>query len=259
MKEYAKLSLSERAIQEKNMRILVCDDDKAFAAQLRERLLPQITAVDRWAKVDTVSDPRELSKEVLSHYDIVFLDIDMGQVNGIDLAKKLRQTGRDTVLIFVTNLVEYSLEGYEVQAFRYLLKNELDTKLEPYVQQALSVCRKERELLRLNCDGEELDIPPKNLVYVETAARRLILHLCDMPRDILRTRTTMAELSELLAARGFLRVHKSFLVNMAYIQRLQSTSVILTTGKELPVSSRSYSEIRKTYLQWKGQKRWTLG
>lgn len=258
-KERTKLPLSKRVIREKSMKILVCDDDKAFAAHLRERLLQQVTTVERWAKVDAVSDPSELSKEALSRYDIAFLDIDMGQTNGMYLARKLREARRDTILIFVTNFVEYSLEGYEVQAFRYLVKSELDTKLTPYVQQALSAFRRERELLRLNCDGEELDISPKNLVYVETASRRLVLHLTGMPRDTLRTRITMTELSELLAARGFLRVHKGFLVNMAYIQRLQSTGVVLSTGEELPVSSRNYSEIKKSYLQWKGQRRWTLG
>lgn len=240
------------------MRILVCDDDKQFAESLKARLLPIITPTDRWAKVDCVFDPSQLTQEDLARYDIVFLDIDMEQMNGIALAKKLREARRDTVLIFVTNFVEYSLEGYEVQAFRYLLKKEIDDKLEKYVQQAVSAYRRERDMIRLNCEGEELDLFPQNLVYVETAPRRLVLHFTDMPRDTLRTRSTMAELSELLAAHGFLRVHKSYLVNMAHIQKLQSTAVFLTTGVELPVSAHNYSEIKKAYLQWKGQKRWTL-
>lgn len=242
-----------------DMRILICDDDKAFAEHLKALLLEQLVPVDRWVKVDCVSDPLRLSGEDLARYDIAFLDIDMGETNGIDLARRLRTARQDTILLFVTNFVEYSLVGYEVQAFRYLLKNELDQKLNGYVQEALAVLQKRRERVRLNCEGEEVDFLPQDLIYVETEQRHLLLHLQNTSRDILRTRCTMAELEGLLEEHGFLRIHKSYLVNMAYIKKLQSTVVLLTNNTELPVSSHSYAALKKAYLRWKGQRRWTLG
>lgn len=239
------------------MRILVCDDDAVFAQEMTERLGQLLAPIDRWGKVDCVSDPALLTDEQLGCYDIAFLDIDMGEMSGLALARRIRALHRDTVLIFVTNYVEYSLEGYEVQAFRYLLKSELDEKLEKYMRQAVSVCRRERALIRIHSEREEVDIPPQAILYIETALRRSILHLRGFSCDTLPTRMTLNELTGLLAPRGFLRVHKSFLVNMAHIQRLQSTLVCLAGGIELPVSAHRYSEVKKEYLQWKGQKRWS--
>lgn len=240
------------------MKVLICDDDVNFAHLLDEKLRGIFFGTERQVKIDCVTTPAVLSNKALSAYDLAFLDIDMGSVNGIDLARKLRTVRQDTVLIFVTNFVEYSLEGYEVQAFRYLLKSELDDKLEKYVRQALSVYQRGRNLIRLNCEGEEYDIPPQFLIYVETASRRLVLHLCDMDREMIQTRTTMTKLSELLAQQGFLRIHKSYLVNMSYIQKLQSTSATLKNGTTLPVSAHNYREIKKAYLQWRGQRRWSI-
>lgn len=241
------------------MRILVCDDDAAFAQEMTERLNRLLPSIDRWGQVDCVSDPALLTDEQLGCYDIAFLDIDMGETSGMDLARRLRRLQQDTVLIFVTNFVEYSLEGYEVQAFRYLLKSELDEKLEKYLRQAVSVCRRERALIRIQSEREEVDIPPQAILYIEAALRRSTLHLRGFSCDTLTTRTTLNELTALLAPRGFLRVHKSFLVNMAHIQRLQSTLVCLAGDIELPVSAHRYPEVKKDYLQWKGQKRWSIG
>lgn len=241
------------------MRILVCDDDAAFAREMSERLYGLLAPIDRWSRVDCVSDPALLTDEQLARYDIAFLDIDMGETSGLALARRLRKLQRDTVLIFVTNFIEYSLEGYEVQAFRYLLKSDLNEKLQKYFQKAVSVCRRERAVIRIRCEGEEVDVPPQSLLYIEAACRRSVLHLHEFSRDTLTTRTTLNELTELLAPRGFLRVHKSFLVNMAHIRKLQSTQLCLTDGTELPVSTHRYSEVKQDYLRWKGQKRWSIG
>lgn len=241
------------------MRILVCDDDAAFAQEMTERLDRLLSSIDRRSRVDCVTNPAELTDEQLGRYEIAFLDIDMGETNGLDLARRMRTLRPDILLLFVTDYLQYSLEGYEVQAFRYLLKSELEEKLEQYVQQAFSACRKERALIRIFSEREEVDIPPQAILYIEAALRRSILHLHGFSCDTLPTRMTLNELTELLAPRGFLRVHKSFLVNMAHIQKLQSTLVCLKGGVELPVSTHRYPEVKKGYLQWKGQKRWSIG
>jgi DNA-binding LytR/AlgR family response regulator len=174
----------------------------------------------------------------------------------MDVARRIRQLRPDCLLIFITNFVEYSLEGYEVQAFRYLLKSEVEKKLNTYLAQAISVFDKTHDCIRLNCEGDETDIPLSSLLYAETELRYLRLHVNAGPRDTLRTRMTMSELDSKLQSRGFLRVHKSFLVNMEYIQKLQSTAVYLPSGKTLPVSGHSYGKIKQEYLQWKGRARW---
>ena len=169
------------------------------------------------------------------------------------VARTLRRTRPDTVLIFVTNYKEYAPEGYEVNAFRYLAKGELDGKLEAYFEDALAVCCARRQTVELVCGGEPVAVPLPVLMYIESRGRDRHLHLQGGPRSHLVTHTTLTQLEELLRDQGFLRLHKSYLVNMAYLDTLQSTGARLTDGTALPVSTRSYRVSKQRFLAWKGR------
>ena len=150
-----------------SMRILVCDDDAAFAGQLAEKIEAIVKPQMPRSTVDCATDAALLRALPLAKYDLAFLDIDMGPLNGVDLARRLHELRPDMLLIFVTNYVEYSLQGYEVQAFRYLLKAEMPQKLERYVQQALTAYRKTRDTVRIFCDGEDVELQPQQILYAE--------------------------------------------------------------------------------------------
>ena len=116
------------------IKVLVCDDDAAFCKKMAD-LVRKSQPVDGCsAAVTTCCDPVALTDKALGQFDIAFLDIDMGAYSGLELAHHIRSMNLDTILIFVTNYVQYSLEGYEVQAFRYLLKSELEEKLPGYTK-----------------------------------------------------------------------------------------------------------------------------
>ena len=227
-----------------SMRILVCDDDAAFAGQLAEKIEAIVKPQMPRSTVDCATDAAQLRALPLAKYDLAFLDIDMGPLNGVDLARRLHELRPDMLLIFVTNYVEYSLQGYEVQAFRYLLKAEMPQKLERYVQQALTAYRKTRDTVRIFCDGEDVELQPQQILYAEMSARKVCLG---------------AHLSALLENHGFVRTHKSVLVNMEHIRDLQSTRLYLRDGTELPVSSHTASAVRKIYTQWRSAKKWVIG
>lgn len=240
------------------MKFLICDDDAQFALRLKQRLNELLHEVQKNFVIDCVTQANEISAIDIRKYDVAFLDIDMGRTNGIKLAKQFRIAYPDIILIFVTNYVQYSLEGYEVRALRYLLKEQLDEKLPECLDAALLFYRKERNYVRFSSNNEEIDILPGHIIYAETEARRIKLHLKNDVRDLLMLSTTMTHLAELLINRGFLRVHQSYLVNMAYIQRIKSTGVWLSDGTTLPVSARNYNELKQEYLHWKGLKRWNM-
>ena len=160
-----------------SMRILVCDDDAAFAGQLAEKIEAIVKPQMPRSAVNCATDAAQLRALPLAKYDLAFLDIDMGPLNGVDLARRLHELRPDMLLIFVTNYVEYSLQGYEVQAFRYLLKAEMPQKLERYVQQALTAYRKTRDTVRIFCDGEDVELQPQQILYAEMSARKVCLHL----------------------------------------------------------------------------------
>ena len=112
--------------------ILVCDDDTVFLRQQADNIAVVLENHHLPARVHTFSDKSDIPESLLQSCDMAFLDIDFPKAafNGMDIARRLRLCNRDTVIIFVTNYVEYAREGYEVQAFRYLLKKEIPQKLE---------------------------------------------------------------------------------------------------------------------------------
>lgn len=232
------------------LNILLCDDEAEAAQRLAGAIkaLPDYDAGEM--QLCCVTDPAAMPDIDFTPYDLVFLDIDMGSMDGIELARRMRTVRTDSILIFVTNFVEYAPEGYEVNAFRYLVKQELGLRLPRYFADALALCRRLHREVEIVCQGEPVPIAVQSLVYVEGLGHEQCLHLKDTAREALYTRKTMAELAALLEPLGFLRVHKSYLVNMAYLGRLRSTGAELTTGETLPVGARSYRENNRKFTNW---------
>lgn len=240
------------------MTILICDDDPSFVDSFKFKLDQIASKIVKKYSIRCITNPLDIKEIEFKDIDIAFLDIDMGVVNGISLAHRIRSVCSGTILIFVTNHIEYSLEGYEVQAFRYLLKTEIDKNLSPYFSQAVKAYAKDRIYLRFCSENNEIDVLPSNLVYIETEQRHLKLHLINDSRDTFLINMTMQNLQDLLQDKGFLRIHQSYIVNMAHIQKIQSVGVWLKDGRKLPISARNYNNIKKLYLEWKGKKRWNI-
>lgn len=153
------------------IKVLVCDDDAAFCKKMAD-LVRKSQPVDGCsAAVTTCCDPIALTDKALGQFDIAFLDIDMGAYSGLELAHHIRSMNLDTILIFVTNYVQYSLEGYEVQAFRYLLKSELEEKLPGYYQKALEELQHSADEMTFNENGEQFHIKYQDILYMESRQR----------------------------------------------------------------------------------------
>lgn len=135
------------------LHILLCDDDAIFTETLKRLIEAQPEFNRRYMQIECVHDPNALKKAAVQKADMIFLDIDMGDVNGIALARQMRTIRKDAVLIFVTNYGEYAAEGYEVSAFRFLPKLQLAEKLPDYFRQALAACRSRTRTLNVLCDG----------------------------------------------------------------------------------------------------------
>ena len=233
------------------LHILICDDEPEFASLLKSKITG-LPTYSRRMSIECVTDPRDITVQMARDMDLIFLDIDMGNVNGIQLAAKFREVRKDSILIFVTNYGEYAAEGYEVNAFRFLPKLRIDEKLPDYFEKAVAACQAHARTLNLICDGEETSLAIDTIIYVEIESGLLIFHMDETARPERKSRMTMRKLEEMLTNEGFLRIHSSYLVNMAYIERLLSSGVTLLNGKSLMVSQHNYPEIKKRYLEWKG-------
>lgn len=237
------------------IRILICDDDLLFLKNMKKHVETTLKQIGIAAKIHTFHSMEEIGAPILASCDIAFLDIDFEQVkyNGLDIAKKLRAVRKDASIIFVTNYIEYAPEGYEVQAFRYVLKKDLQDKLQEYLQLAVAQLNESGETLKIKINGEIIDIPLNSILYIEAQLRTVLIYV--QKKNNTKQYSCYAAISELerqLEQQGFLRIQKSYLVSMRHLKRFQCHEAELDNGIILKVSEKNYAEQKKKYLLWKG-------
>ena len=240
------------------IRIVICDDNPPFMETLRAKIREILNSKGMDAVIYNYENAESIPDYLLLECDIFFLDIDFSekQYTGIDIARKIRQVRQDSVLIFVTNFIEYAPEGYEVQAFRYLLKKDVHIKLEQCLLQTIEKLKSEQENIQINISGEILTIPLSEILYIESQGHLAVIHTLRQGKQSVKTYRFYSSLSELekqLSAQGFLRIQKSFLVNMRRLKKYQCTGAVLDNGTILKVSEKNYAEQKKQYLLWKGR------
>ncbi len=235
------------------MQVLVCDDDDSFSAAFRQELTECFAKLHAQAEIGIFSRISRIPPKVLERCDLAFLDIDLedGDLNGIDLARMLRKVNDHALIFFVTNFIDYAPEGYEVQAFRYVLKRDRCAVLERYLMQAMETLAEGQEMLRLAQTDGYVDIPLREITYLEVLDHSVSIHAGSQAYTIA---ATLLSFEQQLDRHGFLRIHKSFLVNMGAIRRFRSRECILSDGTALMVSEKNYGQQKQKYLLWKGLK-----
>lgn len=239
-------------------KILICDDDRSFSMQLCSEIRQIMGSASQKIQIRTFVHAEDIPKDYLADCDIAFLDIDFAgkSYTGIDIARHLRKLQSNAIIIFVTNFPEYAPEGYEVQAFRYLLKNEIRKKLKPYLLQAFSQLTTAKKVLPISTSGDIVNLPMDSILYIESQLHIVIAHMISNDPKIAPKYTfysTISSLEEQLGSEGFLRIHKSYLVNMKHITKFQCKEAVLIDGTVLKVSEKNYSGQKKKYLLWKGR------
>lgn len=245
--------LRRMAAGQKRMQLLLCDDDPAFLQALHTELTRALAKLNIHADIAAFGRISDIPPKQLSECDVAFLDIDFEDeaCNGMELARELRQVNSRALIFFVTNFIDYAPAGYEVQAFRYILKRDLDDVLERYIMQAMERLAEGQECLYLQNKDESVDIPLRQISYMEVMDHSVSIHTGERSYEL---NTTLSGIEERLDPYGFLRVHKSFLVNMAYIRKFRSRECQLLDGTTLSVSEKHYARQKQKYLLWKGLK-----
>lgn len=239
------------AIGQDGVRIILCDDDSAFLNAIQREILRVFARLNTKVSVSMSNSPGDISAEQFAACHMAFLDVDFESedCNGIDIARSLRQVNSRALIFFVTNYIDYAPAGYEVQAFRYILKRDMGEVLERYLLQAMDHFAEGQEFLRLQNKDQVADIPLEKIAYLEVMDHSVSIHAGDDPLDL---NATLSALEERLVTHGFLRIHKSFLVNMRYIRKFRSRECLLSDGTILAVSEKNYAQQKQKYLLWKG-------
>ncbi|MCM1044326.1 MAG: LytTR family DNA-binding domain-containing protein [Candidatus Gastranaerophilales bacterium] len=217
----------------------VCDDEPVFRSHIRELLAADSIKNGYDLCVKEYADGSELlsSFEKGQTMDILFLDIRMKQKDGMETARILREKGCNCLIIFLTSLSEYMQKGYEVKAFRYLLKEQADSELEGVMRE----CRRELAsdgFFVFSCEHKNYSVRKTDILYLESSKRLILLHTMG---EVFRFYQKLDNLEKELAQDGFLRCHRSFLVRESCVKGWKEDELWLENGERIPIS-RSYEK-----------------
>ncbi len=232
-----------------------CDDDAAARAHMREaaeKCFAECGVTLYAAEYDTAE--ALLAAMSRGAFALLFLDIDMPEMDGIRLGERLRELGSEADIIYVSNMDERVYEVFPVRPWGFVRKSRFDVELggvvERYVRERAACAPR---IVIQDAQGAPHAIAPETLVYVESAGKLQKLFTSDGGQQT--ARCALRELEERLAGTGFIRVHKGFLVNYRFIRRIRSRGVELDDGRTLPVGRGRLDEVRERYLalmKWKG-------
>lgn len=204
------------------MRIAVCDDEEKFRNQARDMVDKLAGSLD--VVVDAYSDGNQLLAAFdKKPYDVLFLDIEMPAMDGITLAKKLRERSDSIYIVFLTGHVEYALEGYEVNALRYLTKPVQEDKLREVLRFVLDKGSSKRQIM-IKEDGEELLINVSDIIYLEAQNQYVMIYTTGGDHLI---RYNIGDFEEELRSDGFFRTHRGYLVSLAKVKKMVKGEIIM--------------------------------
>ena len=234
------------------MKIAVCDDDFNFLQEMSDLLNQYGKEHNCSIEYKTFVNPLELVAQMEKgmHYDVIFLDIFMPGINGIQCAKDIRFWDDFVKIIFLTSSSEFAVESYAVRAYQYLLKpiqkESLFSILQLLEKEAKAI---EKNIFILKSQNGITKISLSKLEYCEVMNRKIRFHLSDGEEHECNIR--MNELEEKLKDCGmFLKPHRSFLVNMDYIQTLATHSIVMKNGIKIPVPREKYAQIKQSYMEY---------
>ena len=239
------------------MQIAICDDEERELTHLSE-LITKYQAErgmfvhGKKLELTVFCNPVELLSEIEkgAHFDVLFLDVMMPGENGIHAAKEIRKYDNNMKIIFLTSSAEFAVESYTVGAYFYQMKPIGAKGFFALMDAVLEDCEREQTVsLIIRSKNGIARIDLNKLEYCEVIGRTLLFHMEN--GELLESIGSMDKLyGELTQYKNFLRPHRSFLVNMEYIQNISSRTIVMNCQTEIPVPHGKYSEIKNLYLEY---------
>lgn len=235
------------------LKIAICDDEETI--QLKQKIEHCMnTLTNMKYEIHTFVTGVSLLKHMIADQEkvhILFLDIKMEQMDGLDTARKIRTVDKECIIIFLTYCEEYVFQSFKVNPFRYIRKAQLDMELPYAIEDAVKRIDendKEELFYKYKIYNEEHQVLLKHIVYFESKIRKVLIYVQDenMPRIFYgKIKDVQSEMRTDI----FIRCHQSFIVNICFIKEIKNNEIILKNrNKSIPVSEKYRDDLRKARL-----------
>lgn len=229
--------------EEDTVRIAICDDEKKTADGLRTLIEEACKSLDILIEVYTDGNVL-LQRFEKKSYDVVFLDIEMPAIDGLSVARKLRELSAEVFIVFLTSHVEYAIKGYEVNALRYLTKPPVKDKVYEIIEYVQKKQADEKTLWIKTNDGEK-KLKLSEIIYIEALNQKMIIHASSGNFEVWGK---LNDYEDKLCGDGFFRIHRSFLVSLSKVSGISGCNIKVLGGEELPVGRTKVNAFREALI-----------
>lgn len=231
------------------LRIAVCDDESSFISQIQAKIAswnhPDIQPV-----IETFNNGDSLiHAHTKSPYDIIFLDVVMPFFNGIEVAGEIRKTDTFVKIVFLTSSPEYAVDSYTVKANNYLLKPIDDTKLYQCLNELSMELASIQKMILIKCSNAVHKIPISDIEYAEAQNKHTIFTLRNS-QPLESVETFYLHEDKLLLTDGFVKCHRSYIVNINYIDTYTAKEIRMRSGYRIPISRTYHSDFENAYFSY---------
>ena len=241
----------------KTITIVICDDSSLVTRQITEYLHAYMQTIPTSLQLYSYSDGHSLisSFQKGNDFGICFLDILMPGFSGMETAREIRHFNTHTRIIFLTSSPEYALESYEVRAYDYILKPVTPERLNRLMNEVLKeIEHTDGTGIVVRSDEGVQMLLLANIIYVEAMEKKTVYHL--YPEGTVTCKEKFAEVCSRLNREGmFLQTHRSYVINLNYVDRIKENDILLSCQKRIPIAQGRTKEIRQAYLSFQMEDR----
>ena len=232
------------------IKIAIVEDEHAYAMQLQEYLHQYETENSEVFEISLFSDGDEIVHKYNPIYDIILMDVEMKFMDGMSAAEEIRKVDTEVVIIFITNMPQYAIRGYAVDALDYVLKPVSYFAFSQRLNRAISRMKKrESKTLSISIKGGTVRLDVANITYIESQGHTLIFHTVSGDYE---TSGTMKELEADLAEVNFYRGNKGYLINLAHVEGIKEGCAVVR-GEQLLLSRARKREFMETLTRYWGE------
>lgn len=228
-------------------KIAICDDDKNQINHISSLVSKWGTESGHACEIHTFTSAEAFlfAYEEEKDFDILLLDVEMGEISGIELARRIREDNNRAEIIFITSYFEFFGEGYEVDALHYLIKPVSEKNLLPVLQKAAGRLSVSPPSVVITCGSETIKLYESDILYIEAALHYITIYTKERKYKIKESISAfMGKLGD-----DFYRTHRSYLVSLKHIVKISRTMVTIENGTELPLARGKYDGINRAFIE----------
>lgn len=232
------------------MRIAICEDNLYFLNYASKVINKVFALYSKNCKIDIFSDSRVFLDKLNNHsippYHIIFLDIDMPQIDGISIGSFLRKTNVDSFIIYLSNMEELVFDTFKTRPFSFIPKSQFKNRIHATIEAVYTAYKEKNSFVTLTINNTNYHWNIHKLIYIECSNKILHLHFTHTNLDVMYQ---IGLLENALTEYGFIRSHKGFLVNYRFIFCIEKDFILLDDQTKIPLSKHRAVNVKNMFIQ----------